>query len=130
MAGVVQPNGIDDLSFYRSQWFPDGGAPRPSSWRRGGSDSREDGEPAPAPDPRRGAGGDPRRHRKRAYGISFLPSLTDAAAARTNADDVRLALYDQVLGAWKQLVDVRFKLLGLLPAVSIVALATIASGYR
>lgn len=49
--------------------------------------------------------------------------LTDAAAAKTNADD-------QVLGAWKQLVDVRFKLLGLAPAVSIVALATIASGYR
>ena len=36
-------------------------------------------------------------------------------------------LYDQVCSTWKALIDVRFKLLGLVPTVSIALLATILS---
>lgn len=36
-----------------------------------------------------------------------------------------LALYEEVCASWRALVDVRFKLLGLVPAVSAVALATL-----
>ena len=38
-----------------------------------------------------------------------------------------LALYGEVCASWRALVDVRFKLIGLVPAVSAVALATLLS---
>ena len=39
---------------------------------------------------------------------------------------VRVLLYDQVCTSWHQLVEVRFKLLGFVPAVSVVGLAALA----
>jgi hypothetical protein len=128
MVDIAQPNDIDE---YTTRWFPDG----PKAFQSRRSRIREylginDTPPEPAPDPRKGPEAPLQRQRKRAYGTSLLPVLTEAGAAKTNADDLRLALYGQALAGWKQLVDVRFKLLALLPAVSIIALATVIAAFR
>jgi hypothetical protein len=127
MVDIAQPNDIDE---YRARWFPDG----PKAFQSRRSRIREyfgiEETPEPAPDPRKGPDAPLQRQRKRAYGTSFLPVLTDTGAAKSNADDLRLALYEQALAAWKQLVDVRFKLLALLPAVSVIALATVIAAFR
>ena len=43
---------------------------------------------------------------------------------------VLLALYGEVCGGWRTLTDVRFKLLGLLPVVSLAAITTLVSSSR
>lgn len=64
--------------------------------------------------------------------VSSLPLLTDAGCHRGSptqdeevplkpADDIRILLYGEVLQAWRLLTDVRFRLMNLLPAISIVA---------
>jgi hypothetical protein len=42
--------------------------------------------------------------------------------------ELLMSLYSEVCTSWRSLVDVRFKLLGLVPAVSGVALGTLLSG--
>jgi hypothetical protein len=62
---------------------------------------------------------DPRAGRM--YTASALPVLRDGLDARANRD-VLVTLYNQVCQSWRQHVDVRFKLLALVPGVSLVAL--------
>jgi hypothetical protein len=50
--------------------------------------------------------------------------VDDGASAR---QDLLLALYSEICTSWRALVDVRFKLLGLVPAVSLVLLAALLS---
>jgi hypothetical protein len=63
---------------------------------------------------------------RRHYKSTSLPTLRDEFDVNQNRD-LLLKLYDQVCSAWKELVGVRFKLLGLVPTVSIALLATILS---
>jgi hypothetical protein len=51
--------------------------------------------------------------------------LVEQPPASGNDAAVLSALYGEVCSSWHQLIDVRFKLLGLVPAVSAVALATL-----
>ena len=62
--------------------------------------------------------------RKREIEISSLPIFTEAGIKQESTptrDAVRLALYGEAMSTWRTLTDVRFRLLSLLPAVSIVA---------
>ena len=72
---------------------------------------------APMNDPRAG------RH----YAASPLPALRDGLDPRANRD-VLTALYNQVCQSWRQHVDVRFKLLALVPSLSLVALGVLFGG--
>jgi hypothetical protein len=76
-----------------------------------------------------------RNHRN--YKTTALPTLRlqDTAAGglpgsspdtRTNRE-VLMKLYDQTCQTWRELIGVRFKLLGLVPAASILALAALFS---
>jgi hypothetical protein len=60
----------------------------------------------------------------RAYRLSDLPTIREDAAPE-NRQDLLLKLYDQTCSTWRMLVDVRFKLLALVPTVSLVSLATV-----
>jgi hypothetical protein len=60
----------------------------------------------------------------RAYKVSLLPTLRDDASAPSR-ETVLLALYQQVTSTWHHLIDIRFKLLGAVPTVSILLLATL-----
>ena len=62
----------------------------------------------------------------RHYQATPLPTLREGVDVSQNRD-LLLTLYDQVCSAWKELVGVRFKLLGLVPTVSLALLATILS---
>jgi hypothetical protein len=62
----------------------------------------------------------------RHYTVSPLPTLREGVDASKNKD-VLLKVYDQVCGTWKELVGVRFKLLALVPTVSLALLATVLS---
>ncbi len=62
----------------------------------------------------------------RHYAVSPLPSLRQDVSAPAN-QEVLLKLYDQVCATWRELVGVRFKLLALVPAVSLALLATVLS---
>jgi hypothetical protein len=48
-------------------------------------------------------------------------SSGDGEGSLTDEQSVRLALYREAMSGWRQLTDVRFRLLSLLPAISIVA---------
>lgn len=56
-----------------------------------------------------------------------IPALSDEAPwmARGDRKDVLLAIYSEACSGWRTLTDVRFKLLGLLPAVSVAVLISI-----
>ena len=47
--------------------------------------------------------------------------LSPGQPQQRDYDEIRLALYSEAMSAWRQLTDVRFRLMGLLPAISIVA---------
>jgi len=53
----------------------------------------------------------------RAYDASALPALK-ADPPKVALDDFRLVLYSRVCESWRALIDVRFKLLALVPIVS------------
>ena len=63
---------------------------------------------------------------RRHYKVTTLSTLREGVDVSQNRE-VLLKLYDQVCSAWKELVGVRFKLLGLVPTVSLALLATILS---
>ena len=62
----------------------------------------------------------------RSYKSTSLATLQAGFTVDQNKD-LLFMLYDQVCSTWKALIDVRFKLLGLVPTVSIALLATILS---
>ncbi len=61
---------------------------------------------------------------KRYYDVSGDP-IVDSYIGNESAKEIRLAVYDQSVAVWKELAGVRFKLLALLPAVSIAILAAV-----
>jgi hypothetical protein len=61
------------------------------------------------------------------YAASPLPALRDGLDPKANRD-VLMTLYNQVCQSWRQAVDVRFKLLALVPSVSLVALGVVFGG--
>src|SRR4051794_37832044 len=63
---------------------------------------------------------------KRHMEPSADPVLLDEVPAGAR-DDLLVALYGEICTSWRALVDVRFKLLGLVPAVSLVLLAALLS---
>jgi hypothetical protein len=63
---------------------------------------------------------------RRHYKATPLPTLREEVDVSQNRD-LLLGLYDQVCSAWKELIGVRFKLLGLVPTISLALLATILS---
>jgi hypothetical protein len=63
---------------------------------------------------------------RRSYTASPLPAL-QAGRSSPPEKDVLLALYTQVCTSWRSLLDIRFKLLGLVPTVSILVLASLLS---
>jgi hypothetical protein len=56
--------------------------------------------------------------------------FVDAPPPTPDQADALLALYAEVCASWRALVDVRFKLLGFVPAVSGVALAALLNHHR
>ncbi len=62
----------------------------------------------------------------RSYATTNLPTLRKEIQPTENRD-VLLKLYDQSCQTWRQFVDVRFKLLGLVPAVSVLVVAALLS---
>jgi hypothetical protein len=62
----------------------------------------------------------------RHYTATTLTTLREEYNIAQNRD-LLLALYEQVVCIWKELVGVRFKLLGLVPAVSLALLVTVLS---
>jgi hypothetical protein len=75
-------------------------------------------QPPSAPDPERAG---------RMYATSPLPALRHGLDPKANRD-VLVTLYNQVCQSWRQSVDVRFKLLALVPSVSLVALGVAFGG--
>ena len=61
--------------------------------------------------------------RGRHYDTSELPALKPSSGVRRDPDEtaIRLSFYSESVGAWKKLTDTRFALLGLVPAVSLLA---------
>lgn len=60
----------------------------------------------------------------RAYGTTVLPTLRDGMDAARNRD-LLTTVYNQTCQSWRQLVDVRFKLLALVPTLSLGSLAIV-----
>jgi hypothetical protein len=63
---------------------------------------------------------------RRKYGVSDLPifrSDADPVAQR----EIRLALYENVCTTWRALIEVRFKLLALVPFVSVLGVQVVLS---
>ena len=73
-----------------------------------------------------GAGGREQYLRRRRYGASGLPTMAEqrppGEPGDKTADDVRFLLYGEVMSSWRTLTGARFRLMNLLPAVSIVGL--------
>lgn len=67
-----------------------------------------------------------KERRRRQYKCSKLPVLREDCETHRDRE-LRLKLYAQVCSVWKQLVGVRFRLLGFVPGVSIVLLRTVLS---
>jgi hypothetical protein len=70
------------------------------------------------------------RRRKRAWGVADYPVVgpvprTPGSPPGDEVREVLLAVYEQVAATWRSLVDVRFKLLALVPAVSVIALSQV-----
>ncbi|MCS6840947.1 MAG: hypothetical protein NZ699_09760 [Roseiflexus sp.] len=64
--------------------------------------------------------------KNRSYTVTSLPTLREGFDIAQNRD-LLFKLYDQVCSTWKELIGVRFKLLALVPAVSIAVIATMLS---
>jgi hypothetical protein len=69
---------------------------------------------------------DPKRH----YKLSDLPSVTETVDAELTAAqrEVLKTLYSEVANTWRALMDVRFKLLALVPFVSVGVLVVLLPG--
>ncbi len=65
----------------------------------------------------------------RHYKSSPLPTLTDELQVQPQqqAQEILKMLYGEVCNSWRGLMDVRFKLLGLVPSVSLVILISLLS---
>jgi hypothetical protein len=61
----------------------------------------------------------------RAYKTTDLPTIREGGAAPADRRDLLLKLYDQTCITWRALIDVRFKLLALVPTLSLISLATV-----
>jgi hypothetical protein len=61
----------------------------------------------------------------RAYKATDLPTIREDAAVPADRRDLLLKLYEQTCTTWRMLIDVRFKLLALVPTVSLISLATV-----
>jgi hypothetical protein len=61
----------------------------------------------------------------RVYKATDLPTIREDAAVPADRRDLLLKLYEQTCTTWRMLVDVRFKLLALVPTVSLISLATV-----
>src|SRR6478672_780598 len=75
-------------------------------------------QPSPAADAERAG---------RVYTLSPLPALRHGLDPKANKD-VLTTLYNQVCQSWRQYVEVRFKLLALVPSLSLVALGVLFGG--
>jgi hypothetical protein len=64
--------------------------------------------------------------KSRHYGVSPLPTIREGVNALPEKD-VLLALYEQICGTWHVLIDIRFKLLGFVPAVSVLLILNLLS---
>lgn len=64
---------------------------------------------------------------RRHYQASLLPVFKEGAPAPSR-QDVLLVLYGEVCNSWRTLTDVRFKLLGFVPTISVVVLISLLSG--
>lgn len=62
----------------------------------------------------------------RHYDASTLPVFTDEMMVAPGKDEL-ITLYEQICSSWHVLIDIRFKLLGLVPAVSLVLLVNVLS---
>ena len=60
---------------------------------------------------------------ERKYKSTALPTVSDYRGNR----DLLLKLYEETAANWRQLTEVRFHLLALVPAVSILLVATVLS---
>ena len=60
----------------------------------------------------------------RIYSVSQLPLLQEGRTV-DGSRDVLLKLYDQTIQTWRELIGVRFKLLALVPSVSLLFVATL-----
>src|SRR5215210_835383 len=83
------------------------------------------GPVSPLPSPREG------EEDGRAYRLSGLPVLLRERPNELSPQqqqDVLLRLYGEICGTWRQLTDVRFKLLALVPAVSVFVLIALFKG--
>jgi hypothetical protein len=69
----------------------------------------------------------PEDGKPRSFEVSPLPLLADGISARER-ETLALALYGEICSSWRALVEVRFKLLGLIPAVSIIVLSQLLDG--
>src|SRR5947209_17910715 len=61
----------------------------------------------------------------RMYGINQLPTLQSKAPLDDDGRELLLKIYEQTCSTWRALVDVRFKLLALVPTASLIGLATL-----
>ncbi len=68
----------------------------------------------------------PAERRLRHYKVSPLPVLKPDEAP-SDRQDLLLALYGQICTSWRELVGVRFKLLALVPSVSLLILVQLLS---
>lgn len=64
--------------------------------------------------------------KSRAYGVSPLPTLRDGVRVPPEKD-VLMALYGEICSSWHVLIDLRFKLLGFVPSVSVALIASLLS---
>ena len=62
----------------------------------------------------------------RHYDASPLPVFRDDVDTATHKDEL-IALYEQICSSWHVLIDIRFKLLGFVPAVSVLLIANLLS---
>lgn len=65
-----------------------------------------------------------RKNRK--YDSSLLPVVRDKVDPSTRKDEL-ITLYEQVCSSWHVLIDIRFKLLGFVPAVSVLLIVNLLS---
>lgn len=66
-----------------------------------------------------------RRRMRKPSGLPVLVVDRPIALSEPQQIDVLLKLYGEVCNSWRALTDVRFKLLGLVPAVSVLILASL-----
>ncbi len=63
--------------------------------------------------------------KNRHYDVSPLPIFAREEVTVNASKDELIALYEQICSSWHVLIDIRFKLLGFVPAVSAVLLANL-----